>query len=155
LGLAAAFATLSPEGEGFRRRDYCVPCFEALPARPFSFWKRSPAALSADAGKAANREEKRERRRRDLDALVELFERLSEPAAEPPPEREKLRYLLALALCRKKRLHLVELARTGGADCLVIRTSGEAELVSVPAPALSAEDLERLAGELEGEMGLA
>jgi hypothetical protein len=159
----AAFATLAPEGEGFRRRDYCAPCFETLPARPFSFWKRAPAAVARTDPKSADKEERRAARRRDLDALVELFERLGDAPAPPEPEAaakaredaEKLRYLLALALVRKKRLHLVDLARSGGADCLVLRTSGEAEVLTIPAPKLSQEDLERLARELEKEVGLS
>jgi hypothetical protein len=163
----ASFAALSPEADGFKRRDYCVACFETLPARPFSFWKRAPQAHARADGKGGEKEERKAARRRDLDALVELFERL-DPAhpersavgdgaapKEARPEAEKLRYLLALALVRKKRLHLVELARAGGADCLVLKTSGEAELVTVPAPRLSKEDLDRLARELEQEVGLS
>jgi hypothetical protein len=147
------YASLISEGEGWRRRDYCAPCFEKLPARPYSFWRRSKAAPVAVG---ASKEEKRDRRRRDLDALVELFERLGGPEAlGRGPDAAKLRYLLALALVRKKRLHLVDLAREGGADCLVIRASGDADLITVPAPALSKEELEKLAVDLEQEVGLS
>lgn len=148
------YASLLPEGDGWRRRDYCAPCFEKLPARPYTFWRRACGPVRAVG--ASSKEEKRERRRKDLDALVELFERLGEPAAlERGPDAGKLRYLLALALVRKKRLHLVDLAREGGADCLVIRASGDADLITVPAPALSKDELEKLAVELEQEVGLS
>src|SRR4051812_31005184 len=80
------FATLAPEGDGWRRRDYCAACFEALPARPFSFWKRTKTAVAAGSG-GPTKDERRERRRRDLDALLELFERLASPeSAEKAPE---------------------------------------------------------------------
>jgi len=149
-----AFATLSPEGEGWSRRDYCPACFEALRERPVSFWRRSSGALQATVAETT-KDERAKAKRRDLDALVEMFQRLAEPPAEKAEDAKKLRYLLALALVRKKRLHLVDLAREGGADCLVIRTSGEAELISVPAPALSKEDMERLALDLSREVGLS
>src|SRR5437870_3682259 len=132
-GQAAAFAVLSPEGLGFKRRDYCGPCFEKLPARPFSFWKRSAQAI---AQQREGGDARREARKKDLDALMELFQRLSDGAAQKGSQEEKLRYLLALALCRKRRLQLVDLAREGGADCLVLRTSGDAEVITVPAPEL-------------------
>jgi hypothetical protein len=153
-GLPQAYAVLFPEGEGWRRRDYCAPCFEKLPERPTSYWRRDGALLEKAGGGAESGEARRARRRRDLDALLELFERLADPPEEKAADAGKLRYLLALALVRKKRVHLVDLAREGGADCLVIRTSGEAEVVSVPAPALSKEDMERLAQELAREVGL-
>jgi hypothetical protein len=182
----ACFSALFAAGDSFRRRDYCAACFGALAEKPASFWKRSArrGAKEASPEKGAA---KRAQRRRDLDALLELFERLSAPeGAAPEPqaaggpatagdpsshgpsshgaahqrgiaedERAKLRYLLALALVRKRRLELVELAREGGADCLVLRASGDAELRTVAAPRLSEEDLARLSRELEQEVGLS
>ena len=70
-------------------------------------------------------------------------------------EQAKLRYLLALALVRRRRLELVDLAREGGADCLILRRSGQAELLTVSAPPLGEADLERLSRELEAEVGLS
>lgn len=156
---APRYAALFPEGDSFRRRDYCAPCFEALPERPASFWRRAPRR----AARKAEEKGKRAARRRDLDALLELFERLAAPEAGAGAgtgtgtggEREKLRYLLALALVRKKRLELVELAREGGADCLILRASGDAELVTVAAPPIAEADLARLSRELEAEIGLS
>src|SRR5438067_11170299 len=105
-GEEACFSALFAAEESFRRRDYCGPCFQALPERPASFWKRAPRKTGKADEKA-----KGARRRRDLEALVELFDRLSAPdgADEAGPagsvpngplqaEKEKLRYLLALAL---------------------------------------------------------
>jgi hypothetical protein len=217
-GEAAAFAVLFSSGDGFRRRDFCEACFRALPAKPASFWRRAPAR---EAAKEAGGKEKRAARRRDLDAMLELFERLSgegatpaaaaaeatqasvasapmealamsdrsssddpstaapsltapaidsqptiDPASSGPAttapddagrskdEQAKLRYLLALALVRRRRLELVDLAREGGADCLVLRRSGQAELLTVSAPVLAEADLARLSRELEAEVGL-
>ena len=156
LALAShAFAALFTSGEGYARKDYCPACFEALTERPFSFWRRSKEALVAAAPETAGREERAKAKRRDLDALLEMFQRLADPLEGKAEDAKKLRYLLALALVRKKRVHLVDLAREGGADCLVIRTSGEAEVISVPAPSLSKEDMERLAEELQREVGLS
>jgi hypothetical protein len=167
---AEAYAVLAAEGGGFRRRDLCGACFRALPERPSSFWRRQPGRR---ANKGAPKKERRAARARDLDALFELFGRLAEEEAQSgagatpraaeglprdvltPDERAKLRYILALALVRRRRLELVDLAREGGADCLVIRASGRAELLTVEAPRVSEEDLSRLAKEIEAEMGLA
>jgi hypothetical protein len=160
----ACWSALYAEGDSFRRRDYCAACFGALPERPASFWKRAPRRGAGKRDETAARAA----RRRDLDALLDLFERLAEP--EPVPaggpgaprsdgdgdaHRAKLRYLLALALVRKRRLELVELAREGGADCLIVRASGDAELVTIQAPKLSEDDLARLSRELEAEVGLS
>src|SRR5256885_9393437 len=85
----SSFAALTPEEDGFKRRDYCVPCFETLPARPFSFWKRAPGALLRSDAKTGDKEERKAAKRRDLDALVELFERLAPPVSggpEPAPD---------------------------------------------------------------------
>lgn len=159
-GEEVCFSALFAAEESFRRRDYCAACFHALPDRPATFWKRAPRK----AAERADEKARGARRRRDLEALSELFDRLSAPepaeaagtaSATAKDEREKLRYLLALALVRKRRLELVELARDGGADCLVLRASGTAELLTVPAPRLSEEDLARLSRELEAEVGLA
>jgi hypothetical protein len=156
LALAThAFAALFPSGEGYARKDYCPTCFDALPEPPFSFWRRTKETLCAVATESAGKEERAWAKRRDLDALLELFQRLALPPEGKALDAQKLRYLLALALIRKKRVHLVDLAREGGADCLVIRTSGEAEVISVPAPSLSREDMERLAQELQREIGLS
>jgi hypothetical protein len=167
---------------GFIRRDYCPRCFEALPkeARPISFWRRAPLPKRDPAGK----ETAAAKRKRDLEALSELFARLSEaPAPVPAPvavaeasagagagatststsgtgtgtgspeDRDKLRYILALALVRRKRLDLVEVARDGGADVLILRSSGKADLISIPAPSISRDELERLGRDLETEVG--
>ena len=43
-----------------------------------------------------------------------------------------------VAAGQERRLELVDLARQGGADCLVLRRSGDAEVITVPAPAILA-----------------
>jgi len=163
-----AFAVLEHEEDRYRRRDFCQGCFALLSPRPECFFKRTPGGEKARANPA----EKRAAQRRELDALLDLFERLSRSAEAataarpagterpgPTPldavERDKLRYLLALALVRKRRLELVELARSEGSDMLVVRATAEADLFAIPAPPLSEEEAARLARALEAEVGLA
>ncbi|RME72707.1 MAG: hypothetical protein D6776_08265, partial [Planctomycetota bacterium] len=89
-------------------------------------------------------------------ALEGLFARLGQPGADGDGAegRDGLRYLLALELVRRRRLELVDLAREGGADCIVVRAGGDAELITIPAPALGEQELRRLGRELTEELGL-
>lgn len=79
------------------------------------------------------------------------------PATDPVASRgeDKLQYLVALALLRRRRLELVELARAEGADCLVLRQSGRAELIEIPAPPITEPELEQLMSDLQRELETA
>ncbi|GIW71508.1 MAG: hypothetical protein KatS3mg102_1050 [Planctomycetota bacterium] len=167
-----AYAALWRQGAMLRRRDLCEPCFRALPERPPFYWRC--------AGRAREGGTRRRAREQELVALQELFTRLGEPppgepagplpaagaagapgageravpAGQDAAERASLRYLLGLELVRRRRLELVELGRQAGADCLVVRASGRAELIVLPAPPLDPQALARLGQELERELGL-
>ncbi len=169
-GFSGLYARTAGE-EGYERRDFCEACFKALgeEERPLSFWRRAQRAKAAAEGK----ETPGQKRKRDLEVLAEMFERLGEDGAEgagagtgegvgvgeggrgdsEDAARKKLRYVLALALVRHRRLELVDLAREGGADVLILRASGRADVMTVPAPTIARADFERLARELEAEVG--
>jgi hypothetical protein len=76
----------------FERRDVCVPCWAGKPEL-FSFWRtRMPR--------------KEERRLEDVAAMTEFFKKLIEKPAEEPV-RQKVTYLTALLLSRKRRIKLL------------------------------------------------
>ena len=80
------------EVEGrFERRDLCLPCWAQKPEL-FSFWRtRTP-----------KREEKR---LEDINAMQDFFRKLLEKPSDDP-SRQKITYLTALLLARKRRLKL-------------------------------------------------
>jgi hypothetical protein len=152
-GDAVAYAAIWQQEDGLKREDLCGDCFGALTETPYYHWR---CAKKQDAPQS--------KRQRDVAAIEGLFERLGEDAGgaaagdaeadAPPSDHEGLRYLLALELVRRRRLELVDLARRGGADCLVVRAGGDAELITLPAPALGEQELMRLGRELSHELGL-
>jgi hypothetical protein len=158
---AAAFATLRLQEGALRREDYCAPCFNALAARPVTFWKR---AASPRSDREA--EKPQSRRRRDTHTLVELFDRLvaagrssgaesggpSDSQTGPGDGVDKLRYLLALALVRRRKLELIDMAREGDADRLTLKRSGHAELISIVSPTIADDEREQLLLQLLNAM---
>lgn len=136
-----AFSCVFKTEAGFSRQEYCDSCFGALAEKPYVYWRcKSLAVDDAEQGPSQQ-------------GLVDLFSKLGEDEQSPEPARQSLRYLVALALVRERKFRLVELARVGGADCLVLRASGDAEMIRVPAPDLSDEDLSSLAQAFAAELG--
>jgi len=110
-------------GNRFERRDLCLPCWAAKPEL-FSFWKtRTP-----------KREEKR---LEDINAMQEFFKKLLEKPSEDP-SRQKITYLTALLLARKRRVKLA-----GSKDGrLKIAKGWDGETTEIPDPPISDLELE-------------
>jgi hypothetical protein len=114
----------------FERRDLCLPCWEAKPEL-FSFWKTRTPKLE-------------ERRLEDINAMQEFFKKLLEKPSEDP-SRQKITYLTALLLARKRRLKLA-----GSKDGkLRIEKGWDGETTEIPDPPISDQELETLKQQME------
>lgn len=129
------FAALYPQGEGFGRRDFCVPCWSAE-GRPdaFSYWK-------ARAPESAPR--KQDQRR----ALMDFFERVMSPR-EGEEARPKLAYLFALILMQKRALRLVEQAEGEGGTVLVLERAADGKVFRVVDPRIVDSEIDGLRLEM-------
>ena len=119
------------EVEGrFERRDVCVPCWDKKPEL-FSFWKtRMP-----------RREVKR---LEDINAMQEFFKKLLEKPSDDP-NRQKVTYLTALLLARKRRLRLA-----GSKDGrLRIEKTWDGEATDIADPMIADSELENLKQQME------
>ena len=119
------------EVEGrFERRDVCVPCWDKKPEL-FSFWK--------------TRMPKREvKRLEDINAMQEFFKKLLEKPSDEP-NRQKVTYLTALLLARKRRLRLA-----GSKDGrLRIEKSWDGEATDIADPMIADSELEVLKQQME------
>jgi len=114
----------------FERRDVCVPCWDKKPEL-FSFWKtRMP-----------RREVKR---LEDINAMQEFFKKLLEKPSEDP-NRQKVTYLTALLLARKRRLRLA-----GSKDGrLRIEKTWDGEATDIADPMIADSELESLKQQME------
>jgi len=109
----------------FTRRDVCVPCWDKKPEL-FSFWK--------------TRMPKREvKRLEDINAMQEFFKKLLEKPSEDP-SRQKITYLTALLLARKRRIRLA-----GSKDGkLRIEKTWDGEATEIADPLIADTELETL-----------
>jgi len=114
----------------FERRDVCVPCWDKKPEL-FSFWKtRMP-----------RREVKR---LEDINAMQEFFKKLLEKPSNEP-NRQKVTYLTALLLARKRRLRLA-----GSKDGrLRIEKTWDGEATDIADPMIADSELENLKQQME------
>ena len=114
----------------FERRDVCVPCWDKKPEL-FSFWK--------------TRMPKREvKRLEDINAMQEFFKKLLEKPSEDP-SRQKIAYLTALLLARKRRLRLA-----GSKDGrLRIEKTWDGEATEIAEPVIADAEIEALKLQME------
>ena len=114
----------------FERRDLCLSCWEMKPDL-FSFWfTRTPR--------------REERRLENLAAMVEFFKKLTGKPLEEP-RRQKVAYLTALLLARKRRLKLCGTSN----GLLRIEKGWDGETIQIPDPPVSDEELDELKTEME------
>ncbi len=119
------------EAEGrFVRRDLCRECWEGRPEL-FSFWATRMPKLS-------------ERKLENVAAMVDFFKKLVEKPLEDPT-RQKIAYLTALLLARKRRLKFA--GSRGGR--LRIEKSWDGETVEIPDPPISDAELDDLRAQME------
>jgi hypothetical protein len=117
-------------GPAFERRDLCLPCWDRKPEL-FSFWRtRTPRHV--------------ERKLENLAAMVEFFKKLLASPLEEPT-RQKIAYLTALLLARKRR---VKLAGSRGGR-LRVEKSWDGETVEIPEPPIGDGELDDLRVQME------
>jgi hypothetical protein len=126
---------LGPDG-AFERRDMRAAHFDPASREPFCHWRSSEPEPAEQA------------RKLDYDLALTFFDRL---LREADPARDGLVYTLALLLSRKRRIRIQESRRHPEGDLLrvLVRRAEEDDEVSVRAPRLSDEDVDRLQAELE------
>lgn len=115
----------------FERQDFCLACWKPRPEL-FSFWKTRRPRL-------------RQQRIEDLAALTEFFKKLL-PVPPDDPTRQKIAYLTALLLARKRRLRIVGSAGPGR---IRVEKSWDGEVVEIPDPPISDEEIESLRRQME------
>jgi len=128
--------------EGFERTDLCEACSADAAAGAYSVWRAQQPAPPEDP------------HRLDFDLALEFFDRL---VREADPAREGLVYTLTLLLSRKRRVKIRETRRVKDGEILsvVLPRAEEDETVSVRAPRLTNEDVDRLQGDLARLFGFA
>lgn len=139
------------EAEGrFVRRDFCLKCWETM---------RDPAPR--EDGAPAVRVEglfshwltlapKREQRTlEDINAMQDFFRKLIATPVEDPT-REKIVYLTALLLMRKKRLKAAGPSKIrDGRARLPIEKSWDGEIIEIIDPPIADAELEQLKADME------
>ena len=116
--------------ERFERRDLCAPCWAQRPEL-FSFWKTRMPRIE-------------QRRFEDVAAMVEFFKKLLEKSSEDP-SRQKITYLMALLLARKRRVRLA-----GSKDGkLRVEKTWDGEAVDIADPVITDAELVDLRTQME------
>jgi hypothetical protein len=124
------------EAEGrFVRRDFCLKCWETKPEL-FSHWLTL----------APKREQ---RTLEDINAMQDFFKKLITMPVEDPT-REKIVYLTALLLMRKKRLKAAGPSKIrDGKARLPIEKSWDGEIIEIIDPPIADAELEQLKADME------
>ena len=98
--------------EAFRRRNFCVGCWQPTREGLFAYWRTKRPSLPTDPPKKAHF---------DTAVLLEFFQRLGEHCSSDGPtqeEKHQLRFVLALLLMRKKILHFESSYQVNGTESL-------------------------------------
>lgn len=119
----------------FARRDYCLKCWEGKPEL-FSHWLTL----------APRREQ---RTLEDINAMQDFFKKLIAVPTEDPT-REKVIYLAALLLSRKKRVKIAGPSKSrDGKNRLPLEKSWDGEIVEIVDPPIADAELEQLKSSME------
>lgn len=101
---------------GFERRDYAQENWNGPPPEAIGFWRgRIPVGGESNKPKPVSAE-----------TMLELFERLADKNEE---SAQRLKYVLALLLLRRKALKLQGMERTPQGDVLLVRPPHSKETV--------------------------
>lgn len=101
------FAALLDENGNFVRRDYAVESWQGPPQGAIAFWQ-SKIPLEGATRKPVYNDS----------LLMDWFLHL---ANETEPSRQRIRYVVALLLMRRKRLKFEDLRRDAGQDTMLLR----------------------------------
>ena len=114
----------------FVRRDVCLPCWKSKPEL-FSYWRTQMPKIE-------------ERRLEDVMAMLEFFKKLIASPLEDPT-RQKITYLTALLLARKRKIKLAGSSH----GRLRIEKGWDGETTEIPEPPISDEELLDLRVQME------
>ena len=131
-------SALFDEGEEWRREDFCVSCWAGRPEASFCTWKTR-----------FQPEEKKPTF--DQDRVLTIFDQVSEKES---PSRDRLRYLLALLLVRKRVFKLLRTSKTDEGENLRVQCPERDEEYDVHDPGFSAEEIAAAQAELAGLLDL-
>lgn len=132
-------AVVETEEEGrLARQDFCPDCWKPGGAY-FSFWKTHVPEPQEEPSRGP--------RLVDVERLMQMFQRLEDSEDE---QARRFRYVLALALMRKRRLRLLESRRLGGGrgEELRVREVGAEREYTLVCPGLSEAELASVADRL-------
>ncbi len=121
------YSVLLDEGAKLVRRDYSPEAWQGPPLGAFGFW----------AGRVPSPQAKR-RPPIDDDLLLDCFYRLE---GQEEPSRINFRYVLALLLMRRRRIHLVQTRTEADHEVLVLRCGRTGAQHEVKNPGLNDEEM--------------
>ena len=124
------YSGIAEVDHGFQRRDVCMGCWDRRPDL-FSFWRTRMPQLQ-------------DRKLENTAAMVDFFKKLVERPSDDPG-RQKITYLTALLLMRKRRLKLLRSAQ----GQLEVEKAWDGELVRIPDPPIGEGELEDLRRQME------
>lgn len=139
-------ALYEDESVDYLRFDYCTECWpdKGQPGY-FSFWK---GMFSNDPQKKNNYF--------NIETVYEIFEPLYENTYEPmqvPERRDKLIYILALMLMRKRILTLRSTKEKDGRSVLILNKSREEKSFEVPVPQITEAEISLLRDDISTLLG--
>jgi hypothetical protein len=121
--------------EGFVRLDYCLGCFERDKGEPFCYWRNTTPLPTVP-------------RRENLDAVVEFFKKVSAQAQKGQKE-QRLQYVLALILMRRKRLKLLRHQLADQHHVLVLEKVWDGETVEVLDQHIPEDEFDELRDQIQ------
>jgi hypothetical protein len=127
------YSVLVAEGADLRRYDYAVEVWQGPPSGAVGWWKSQVPDRHAAGGRGAPN-----------DVLLGFFEELAEQ-----PDRQDMRYVLALLLVRRRVFRLEDERRDAdGRDILVLYCPRRDSTCEIPAVAPNPERTEQIQQEL-------
>jgi hypothetical protein len=128
-------SVIHEEPQGFVRRDVREECLASIRGEPFCVFRTKQPPPPPPA------------KRIDYELAQEFLDRM---LREADPARERVLYVLALLLARKRRLKILETKRLPEGDLLLVSIprAEEDEIVHLRAPHLTPEEEAQLQGEM-------
>lgn len=130
----ALAAYLQADGESYARRDQCLACDPPSDPPPLGTW-RTRAALPSATGPVFDREG--------------LFALLAGLGAASDPQPQRLRFVLALLLWRRKTLKLEDTRNDPDGELWIFRSTRSDDRYEIRRPDLDEGQAEQLSAQLE------
>lgn len=132
-------AVLLEEAGKFVRKDYAVEAWPGPPQGAIAFW----------SGKIPPVDRPRKPSFND-DLLLEWFQHL---AGNNEPNRQNIRYVVALLLMRRKRFKFEDVQRQGETDVLILRDARNGTRYEIRDPRLNDEEIVAVQDEVFQALG--